>query len=57
MLSSGLGAMHGFILMALIAENSSDLNYSRRPQLFRLRLKLKSIPQQPLRFVEELSCS
>ena len=48
---------NGFILMVLIAENSSDLNYSRRPQLFRLRLKLKSIPQRPLRFVEELSCS
>ena len=42
LLSSGLDTRNGFFLMALIAEQSSNLNYSRRPQLFRLRLKLKS---------------
>ena len=42
LLSSGLDTRNGYILMALIAEQSSNLNYSRRPQLFRLRLKLES---------------
>ena len=41
-LSSGLDTRNGFILMALIAGQSSNLIYSRRPQLFRLRLKVKS---------------
>ena len=42
LLSSGLDKRNGFILMALIAEQSSNPNYSRRPQLFGLPLKLKS---------------
>ena len=59
LLSSGLGAMVSFWWRwsLKIVAIWVDLNYSRRPQLFRLRLKLKSIPQRPLRFVEELSCS
>ena len=42
LLSSGLDTRSGFILMSLITEKSNNLNNSRRPQLFGLRLKLKS---------------
>ena len=58
-LSSGLSVMVSFWWRwsLKIVAIWVDLNYSRRPQLFRLRLKLKSTPQRPLRFVEELSCS